>query len=327
MAGTVLVRSGNRMGSGFFISPDGLLLTASHVLSAQPTVELRDGSVRPAVVVRRNEDLDLVLLRAELEQSACLPLARTPPAVGSDAYVIGAPAGEELAFSLTRGVISGRRELLGREFLQTDASINPGNSGGPLLNDGGEVIAIASWKLAGVAVEGVAFGVPISAALRGLALEPGLQTSESLATGEMESVPTEVALVEDEPDPIPVLDPGGEDELRAYRREQRRLRQHQTPDWVKTVRWGGVVIGGAGAALAAVSAARYETRATTRSEFETLRLQNDVGWALAGVGVSGFISSFLLAPRLRPTSDTSVSTCGDVELGPSRVLMTVRVRY
>jgi len=71
--------------------------------------------------------------------------------------------GEELAFSVTKGIISGIREWRGRHYLQTDTALNPGNSGGPLLSVDGKIIGIVSWKIAAPGFEGLAFVVPIHA--------------------------------------------------------------------------------------------------------------------------------------------------------------------
>jgi len=85
------------------------------------------------------------------------------PGVGTDVFAVGAPTGEDLAFSVTKGVISGLREWQGKRYIQTDAALNPGNSGGPLLASDGRVVGIVSWKISAPGLEGLAFGVPVQA--------------------------------------------------------------------------------------------------------------------------------------------------------------------
>lgn len=161
-----LVRVGDSHGSGVVISPAGYLLTAAHVVSGveRARVRFRSGLELGAEVIARDPPQDIALLKLPGSGHGCLPLSDASPApVGSDVFAIGAPASEDLSFSLSRGVVSGHREMDGYSFLQTDASLNPGNSGGPLLNRQGEVIGIVSFKIAGQLFEGLGFGVPPSA--------------------------------------------------------------------------------------------------------------------------------------------------------------------
>ena len=111
----------------------------------------------------------MALLKVDIPSSSCLNLASGPVNVGDDLYAIGAPGSEELAFSVSKGIVSGLRELDGQGFIQTDASINEGNSGGPLLNQSGEAVGIVSWKIVIPGFEGLGFGVPTSLATKKLA--------------------------------------------------------------------------------------------------------------------------------------------------------------
>lgn len=74
---------------------------------------------------------------------------------------------------MSRGILSGKREFEGRHYLQTDVSINPGNSGGPLIDETGRVVGVATMKLSGKGLEGLGFGVPISAAIEMLNIQFG----------------------------------------------------------------------------------------------------------------------------------------------------------
>ena len=91
--------------------------------------------------------------------------------LGEEIFAIGTPMETSLGQSVSRGILSGRRELEGRSYLQTDVSINPGNSGGPLLDETGQVIGVATMKISGKGLEGLGFGVPISVALEMLNLK------------------------------------------------------------------------------------------------------------------------------------------------------------
>ena len=159
----VTVRQGGATGSGVLISPDGHVLTAAHLLSADqsPRVGLRNLVEFEAVVERVDPLADVALLRIPGTGHACVPLAGAAhAAVGADVFAIGVPLDERLAGSVTRGIVSGRPTIDGQELLQTDASINLGNSGGPVLSSDGRVLGIISSKFFGPGIEGVGFAVP-----------------------------------------------------------------------------------------------------------------------------------------------------------------------
>ena len=154
-------------GSGFFITPDGYLLTNYHVVHDAATlhVAFEDGSVLPATVVGSDAHTDLALVRAGA--SATLPHlqlgASSELRAGQVAIAIGNPLG--LGHTVTTGVISavGRslRAPSGRQIdsvIQTDASLNPGNSGGPLLDTQARVIGVNTAIVAGA--QSLCFAVP-----------------------------------------------------------------------------------------------------------------------------------------------------------------------
>lgn len=212
LSATALVRSGGGHGSGVFLTADGLLLTAAHVVDGPSVkVKLRDGVEVDASVVRRSESADVALLKVGLSMSgqACLDIKLTLPSLGDELYAVGVPLDEKLAFSLTKGILSGVREINGQRKLQTDAAINPGNSGGPLVDKDGAAVAIITSKLTGKTVEGVAFSVPMKDALAALALVPGTSTSPELHSSKVSVEPVSSSrqepLVEPE-DPVPDLD-------------------------------------------------------------------------------------------------------------------------
>ena len=154
------------LGSGIVISPDGLVLTNSHVVGASKEIRLRDveGNVGDARVLGVDPDTDLALLRANGVRDlpyAALGNSKTLRR-GQLVIAIGNPLGFES--TVTAGVVSalGRsiRSVSGRtieDVIQTDAALNPGNSGGPLVSSNAEVIGINTAIINGA--QGICFAV------------------------------------------------------------------------------------------------------------------------------------------------------------------------
>lgn len=145
------------IGSGFLISDDGLVMTASHVVQTADTITVgfSDGSAVPAKVVGSEPAADVALIRLDHVpgNAVAAKLGDSDSVeVGDEIFIVGAPHG--LAYTLAVGHISARHNtytLPGRmwlaQFFQTDAAVNEGNSGGPMFNMNGEVIGIVSHIL------------------------------------------------------------------------------------------------------------------------------------------------------------------------------------
>jgi hypothetical protein len=324
---TAVVQHRDSFGSGFFLNSEGLLLTAAHVVGPGPIeVRLRDGTKHPARLVRSVPSVDVALLKVDgVSSGACLPLAPDPQPVGSEVYAIGAPASQDLAFSLTRGIVSGTRELDGQQLLQTDASVNPGNSGGPLVDAKGRATAIVSFKLAGRAIQGISFGVPVPATLRALALKPDTVTDSTLLEPQPNPSPSSATSGRpfvDGADALPSIDPEGDraraDALRERRREE--LRDERTPGFVGLMRWGGLGLAGAGMLAGVVTFQSYDEKMTTKPEYDRLTTLNTLSWIGAGLGLGAFALSYAFVPSVEDSELDSVqgrvgvTTMGDVQV-------------
>jgi len=328
LSASVLVETPDGFGSGAFISPDGLVLTATHVVrGATTTIRLVTGQTLPAAVVRIHEEQDVALLYAQVPGDVdCLALRADFPVVGDEVFAIGSPASKQLAFTLTRGIISGTREIDGVRYLQTDASINPGNSGGPMIDAEGRAVAVVSWKIVGEGMEGIAFGVPTEAARNALGLSSGAKTDEALrvvAGGEAK------ALIQDNPDRAPTVE--SEDEERRAVKEQRSgaraKRWHDTPAYVKALGFGGGALVATGSALVLLSWASFHADSDTRAQYETQRMRNDIGWVMAAAGAACVGVALILRPSLAASKASTSRAALRLEASMGVGAGVVRVRY
>ena len=167
-AGTVLIVSGDGLGSGAVISNSGYILTNKHVVGDEKKVrvffkpvgsgnDVSKSFETVGVVTKFNWQNDLALVKVENMPSHVRPIPLKldgPPAIGEDAHAVGHPRGE--VWSYTRGYVSQYRQKYewsadsqgqkhGADVIQTQTPINPGNSGGPLVNADGKLIGLNSF--------------------------------------------------------------------------------------------------------------------------------------------------------------------------------------
>jgi serine protease Do len=159
-------------GSGFIVSPDGIILTNAHVVkgATEVTVKMTDRREYQAKVLGSDPQTDVAVLKIDAKN---LPVVRIGDVnaleVGDWVLAIGSPYG--LENTATAGIVSAKGRSLPDDtsvpFIQTDVAVNPGNSGGPLFNQRGEVVGINSQIYTRTGgYQGLSFAIPIDIASR-----------------------------------------------------------------------------------------------------------------------------------------------------------------
>ena len=173
-------------GSGFIVSPDGIVLTNAHVVE-DPEAEYTavmdhdDDGKLPIKILARDRINDIAILKIENKDGKDFPYIElgdsTHLELGEDVIAIGYALGE-FRNTVSTGVVSGLSRFIQaqtgyerhverlRGLIQTDAAINPGNSGGPLINMEGKVIGISTAVVFGA--QNIGFGIPINNAKKDL---------------------------------------------------------------------------------------------------------------------------------------------------------------
>jgi serine protease Do len=168
----VQVRTPEGLGSGFFVNPDGYLITNFHVIEGETEIsvevysqvngQLDRQTYKQVRIIAINKFHDLALLHIEDKNAPKFKYVTLGSSdalnVGDSVFAIGSPLGLER--TMTEGILSTKtRELEGELYLQTTAQINPGNSGGPLFNLSGEVVGVTNMKI--LFGEGLGFAIPV----------------------------------------------------------------------------------------------------------------------------------------------------------------------
>ena len=160
------------LGSGVVVSPDGYILTNSHVIdgASEVTADLPDGRTLSARVVGADKPSDLALLKIDASGLLALSLGNSDAVrVGDVVLAFGNPLG--IGQTVTMGIVSAKGRATGvgdgsyEDFLQTDAPINHGNSGGALVNVKGELVGINSQIVSMSSGNiGIGFAIPANMA-------------------------------------------------------------------------------------------------------------------------------------------------------------------
>ena len=166
----VVIKTAGGVGSGFIVSPTGLVVTNYHVVKGEDdlVVKTKDGRRFFGTVIETSVSRDLALVKLDANNLPALRLSEAIlPQVGAPVIAIGSPgAGAEvLEFSVTKGIVSSIRKQVFKhsrvqiEVIQSDVAINPGNSGGPLLNMHGEVVGVNTYIIRDT--EGLNFAISV----------------------------------------------------------------------------------------------------------------------------------------------------------------------
>jgi len=163
------------LGSGVIVSEEGYVLTNNHVIENTDEIMVRlfNGDEIEAELIGTDPDTDIAVLKINVDNISTVNLGNSDAAkVGSFVLAIGSPLSEDLAHTVSFGIVSARGRSLNNltaygDYIQTDAAINPGNSGGALIDMNGELVGINSAIASrSGGNDGIGFAIPIKLAKR-----------------------------------------------------------------------------------------------------------------------------------------------------------------
>ena len=164
------------LGSGVIVSKEGYILTNHHVIEGADEVEIKlyNDEKYNAEVVGSDPRTDIAVLKVDAADLNVIELGNSEQLrVGEMVLAIGSPLQQDLAHSVSMGIVSAKDRTIGilenkggyEKFIQTDAAINPGNSGGALVNMDGELVGINSAIASrSGGNDGIGFAVPVDIA-------------------------------------------------------------------------------------------------------------------------------------------------------------------
>ncbi|MGN8226268.1 Do family serine endopeptidase [Gracilimonas sp. BCB1] len=170
------------LGSGVIVSEEGYILTNNHVIEQADEIQVRlfDGNQVDAELIGTDPQTDIAVLRIDVDNPPAVQIGNSDELkVGSFVLAIGSPLSENLAHTVSFGIVSAKGRNIGliqnrqeqwvgyEDFIQTDAAINPGNSGGALIDISGELVGINSAIASrSGGNDGIGFTIPINLAKR-----------------------------------------------------------------------------------------------------------------------------------------------------------------
>lgn len=178
--GQIRERVQRGLGSGVIVSEDGYIITNNHVIDNSDVIKVRmyNGDEMDAELIGTDPQTDIAVLQIDAENLPAVELGNSDELkVGSFVLAIGSPLSENLAHTVSFGIVSAKGRSIGlirdgrnlgyENFIQTDAAINPGNSGGALIDVNGKLVGINSAIASrSGGNDGIGFAIPINLAKR-----------------------------------------------------------------------------------------------------------------------------------------------------------------
>jgi serine protease Do len=161
------------LGSGVIVSKEGYILTNNHVITDTDEIRVRlfNGNEVDAKLIGTDPQTDIAVLQIDVDNLPTVQLGDSDQLkVGSFVLAIGSPLSEDLAHTVSFGIVSARGRSLNNltaygDYIQTDAAINPGNSGGALIDINGQLVGINSAIASrSGGNDGIGFAIPINLA-------------------------------------------------------------------------------------------------------------------------------------------------------------------